>query len=519
MIHALPLSYAATMGVRAYLGCALLQTQIHCFGGFTSSDSRSSSTYTNAAADHFYIDMATFDFTDISNALSDWTVIQDDSPLEVTGFVQTASFNQSKLLIYGGSNNGGTNLRNPFMEFDSSSRSWTTLATHGNYTRFGSLIALDDSQKVWTWYLSSWPSINLAFSSQHRNTAFNVTSSVYEFDFQKLQWIQFPGEPNTYTRYQHSSTLIPSRNIIYIIGGMNRNPGGVDFGADMLEIRTFDTVASTWGAIRGSVGNSQNITSRVSHTATYIANTNVFLIYGGDASDTVDTTVLTDYAYLYDYTNNVYTLLNFESGQGAGARTGHAAVAYESYVMIMFGVNSKHELLQDVHVLNMTNATSPAWVGTPLPSPSSSSVSKSGLSSGAIAGIVVAAVVASIVLTAALIFMMYRTRKQQKELELEATDPRRASLTKYMILSAKSTAYCKPTMMNQEQTLTNKDCYPITKTPMVPTGSKTVSSAGGDTLFCHQSVDSTIKPTSQQEPSKPYSADESTGRAKPNGDC
>jgi hypothetical protein len=64
--------------------------------------------------------------------------------------------------------------------------------------------------------------------------------------------------------------------------------------------------------------------------------------------------------------------------------------------MIMFGVNSKHELLQDVHVLNMTNVTSPAWVGTPLPSPSSSSISKSGLSSGAIAGIVVAAVVASV---------------------------------------------------------------------------------------------------------------------------
>jgi hypothetical protein len=74
-------------------------------------------------------------------------------------------------------------------------------------------------------------------------------------------------------------------------------------------------------------------------------------------------------------------------------------------------------------------------------------------------------------------------------------------------------------MMNQEQLPTNKDCYPIAKTPMTPTGSKTVSSAGGDTLFSHQSVDSTLKPTSHQEPIKPYSADESTDRAKPSGDC
>jgi hypothetical protein len=42
----------------------------------------------------------------------------------------------------------------------------------------------------------------------------------------------------------------------------------------------------------------------------------------------IDTAVLVDYAYLFDYTNNVYTPLNFDAGQGAGARTGHVGKSY-----------------------------------------------------------------------------------------------------------------------------------------------------------------------------------------------
>ncbi|SAM00547.1 hypothetical protein [Absidia glauca] len=510
MVHAVSLSFAATMGVRAYLGCALLQTQLHCFGGFTGTDSGSSSTYTNAAADHFYLDMATFDFADTSNAMSNWTIAKDAFPLEPTGFVFAASLNQSKLLTFGGATNSGSDLLNPFMEFDSSNNSWTPLSSYGNYTRFGSLVTLDDSPKVWTW---------VKFK---RNATYNATSSVYEFDFQKLQWTQFPGDPNTYTRYQHSSTLIPSRNIIYIIGGMNRNPGGVDFGADMLEIRTFDTVASTWGAIRGSVSNSQNITPRNFHTATYIANTTVILIYGGDASDTIDTAILTDYAYLYDYANNVYTPLSFEAGQGAGARTGHVAVAYSLYVIIMFGVNSKHELLQDLHVLNMTNATSPTWIGAPLLPPSFPIGSGPGLSSGAIAGIVVAAVVASISLTAAIIFIMYRKRKQQKEFELETTDPRRLSMTESIILADKAKGYYNLTTMSQVQSPTSEAGYSIPGLPMTSSGPQTIISAGTATVVNDQFVYNTSPPTSptfHHEPIKPFFAEDGLNRAKPDGDC
>jgi hypothetical protein len=112
----------------------LLQTQIHCFGGFTGTDSGSSSTYTNAAADHFYLDMTTFDFADTSNAMSNWTIAKDAFPLEPTGFVHAASLNQSKLLTFGGATNSGSDLLNPFMEFDPSNNSWTPLSTYGNYT-------------------------------------------------------------------------------------------------------------------------------------------------------------------------------------------------------------------------------------------------------------------------------------------------------------------------------------------------------------------------------------------------
>ncbi|KAI8332353.1 hypothetical protein BC941DRAFT_129007 [Chlamydoabsidia padenii] len=305
---------AATMGVRAYLGCSLVKNQIHCFGGYTGVDSESSSIYQNPSADHFYLDMSTFNFNDTSTAMSNWTITKDSATLEATGFVQATSMaNQSKLLLYGGTSPTGSNLLNPFMMYDPVSGNWDSVTTYGNYTRFGSFVNLDDTQKVWTW-------------GGVFNATWNVTSYAYTLSFQTLLWEPIAGDTaNTYTRYQHSSTLVPSKNTIYILGGMNRNlePGKVDFGADMLEVRTFNTMTSSWGTLHATVSNGQNITPRNFHTATPITNTTVFLIYGGDASDTRNTAVLNDYAYLFDYSNNVYTPVNFDAGIGAGARTGH----------------------------------------------------------------------------------------------------------------------------------------------------------------------------------------------------
>ncbi|SAL98888.1 hypothetical protein [Absidia glauca] len=75
---------------------------------------------------------------------------------------------------------------------------------------------------------------------------------------------------NNYTRYQHSATLIDSS--IYIIGGWNTHvflPNNPDFGADMLEIRTYQTVDGTWGTIRAEGrADGQTITPRSQHSAT-----------------------------------------------------------------------------------------------------------------------------------------------------------------------------------------------------------------------------------------------------------
>ncbi|KAI8332354.1 hypothetical protein BC941DRAFT_129017 [Chlamydoabsidia padenii] len=181
--------------------------------------------------------------------------------------------------------------------------------------------------------------------------------------------------------------------------------------------------------------------------------------------------------------------------------------------MIMFGVNSRHELLQDLHVLNMTNVTSPTWLGAPVPSPISDNINSgpSELSPGAIAGIVVGAVVASIALTAALIYMMYRKRKQRKEFELEKTDPRRMSLTESMILTDKQQEDYYNGSKLQSPTIQR---YSIPATRTVINGVTT-------TISNDHSVYSSSSPISPafNEPIKPFFPGEESNRVKPDGDC
>jgi hypothetical protein len=77
------------------------------------------------------------------------------------------------------------------------------------------------------------------------------------------------------------------------------------------------------------------------------------------------------------------------------------AISYQSYILIMFGINNNRQLLTDVHVLDVSNLTQPTWLSEQLPNPSNDDNNKalngeSRLSTGAIAGIVVAAVVAAV---------------------------------------------------------------------------------------------------------------------------
>ncbi|ORZ05363.1 hypothetical protein BCR42DRAFT_179113, partial [Absidia repens] len=293
------------------------------------------------------------------------------------------------------------------------------------------------------------------------------------------QWTVVPQNPSTTCgRFQHTATLAPTTNTIYIIGGKCRRPSGVANGANMLEIHSYDTIQSSWLISQATTDNAQAIAPRAKHTTTLISGTNSFLIYGGEGADNPNVTIVSDYAYLYDFDKSVFTQLSLDSDVGAGPRTAHNAVAYKSYVMIMFGFNSQSEMLNDLRVLNATDLSALYWLGDSPPTDGSSVPrpgSNSSLSTGATAGIAVAAAVVGIGLTAALIYIVYRKRKQRKAFILEHTDPRRHPL-----------GHDNPAYVLAGEN-DNDDAYPMNSTDVATT----------------TAVDS-IKPTETEEKTKPF---------------
>lgn len=113
-----------------------------------------------------------------------------------------------------------------------------------------------------------------------------------------------------------------------------------------------------------------------------------------------------------------------------------------------------------------------------------------------------------------MIFIMYRKRKQQKEFELETTDPRRLPMTESINLDDKAKGYYNLMTMSQVQSPTSEAGN--------SSGPRTIISAGTATVVNDQSVYNTSPPTSptfHHEPIKPYFAEDGLNRVKPDGDC
>ncbi|ORZ14801.1 hypothetical protein BCR42DRAFT_417701 [Absidia repens] len=130
-------SSAATVTPRAYLGCALVQEKIHCYGGLTGIYIPGS--YNNPIGDHIFLDLETLDFNNFSSAQTSWTTntgaIGADLVVDNGYQLATSMSNGAKFVVYGGFGPGkGTNvLPNPFLLYDPPTNTWSTLPTYGNY--------------------------------------------------------------------------------------------------------------------------------------------------------------------------------------------------------------------------------------------------------------------------------------------------------------------------------------------------------------------------------------------------
>ncbi|ORZ14596.1 hypothetical protein BCR42DRAFT_452348 [Absidia repens] len=399
---------AITIMARGFTGCSLVLDQIHCFGGYIGVSQMANDSYLNPLSDHFILDLSQFDLTDTSTGYANWTILQPtgSSPKTPVGFPQTASIDGKKKFIVFGGASGQQVLQDPVMVYDPANDNWSSIPTYGNYTRFGTIVDIPQSQTLWSW------------GGQYNNT-WVTAPYVNILEYVTNTWKRQPIDTsNNYSRYQHTATFVESTNTIYIIGGYNTHLYVVadDVGAPMLEVRTFNTLDSTWGVNRASTADGRNISTRTQHTATYIPNSNSILIYGGASAESEKVVMVDDYAYLYDYSTNKYTFLNLAPESGAGKRKGHSAISYKSYVMIMFGLGTHNNLFNDLHVLNLSNLTNIHWLtaSTSDPSRPVASDADSGLSRGAIAGIAVAAAVVFIGVIAGIIFIFRRKNQQKK---------------------------------------------------------------------------------------------------------
>ncbi|KAI8079818.1 uncharacterized protein BX664DRAFT_352981 [Halteromyces radiatus] len=422
------LSTADVATPRAYLGCSLVLNQIYCYGGYVP-DSGSNGTQYNTLSSNFYsLDMSSFDFNgNVSTAQNNWTTITNTvgaNLLIPLGFHSTAGISgQSKFLMYGGVSN--TAMNNPIVMYDPPSRTWSSVPIWGNYSDQTAIVDLSQTQSLWTW-------------GGNVNSSTTVAPNIaYIFNYGISQWTNVPGDTqNTNVRYSYTATL-GNNNRIYMIGGFEDQPGAIYAtpATNMLQVRWYDTVSKNWGTDQATIVNSNlaTVSQRAYHTTTQIPGSNKFLVYGGSVFIGSQNTIPNDYAYTYDYVAKQYSLLNLGTG-GAGRRSGHQAVAYKSYIFILFGFDDLLLLRNDINVLDVSNATNPVWVtpnrnstnptGSSNPTSSNTESASSRISQGTTAGIAVAAAIVGIAIFAGILFLVYRRKQKQRQFELEDLDPR-----------------------------------------------------------------------------------------------
>ncbi|KAK4509388.1 uncharacterized protein ATC70_007739 [Mucor velutinosus] len=112
------------------------------------------------------------------------------------------------------------------------------------------------------------------------------------------------------------------------------------------------------------------------HTANLLPYSGKILIYGGATDDGNEKhpSAVSDYLYLFDSKTLEYTRVDdYEQSQGAGPRFGHSAILCNNTLFVLFGVNQKGLITNEVYFLSLEGSAT--WLKSfSLSSSSSSSV-------------------------------------------------------------------------------------------------------------------------------------------------
>ncbi|CAO3647951.1 unnamed protein product [Cunninghamella blakesleeana] len=230
----------------------------------------------------------------------------------------------------------------------------------------------------------------------------------------------------------HSLTLV--ENTIYKIGGsvtyINKTLD-IDYqhSASLKDMVTFDTKSMKW-SIFTAIGPRPS--NRDYHSATYIPDKKLILIYGGATIINQDVVALENDKYvIYNITSNTY--MGIEEPRDTPfpkERFGHYATLYNSkYLLLMFGSIRDSKPAGIINVLNITDPLNPIYI----PNFNGSNQEEQDANANhrlSTTTLIIIIVISIAVLLAFFIAFIYYIRRKMKEkranIQLEKEDPRKS---------------------------------------------------------------------------------------------
>ncbi|KAI8638425.1 hypothetical protein BD408DRAFT_24040 [Parasitella parasitica] len=226
----------------------------------------------------------------------------------------------------------------------------------------GTAVSVPSRKRIYYWG---------GLSGQYPGNPINSTTVLHlSGDF---SWSICPGvlPLGVVTRFGHTATLDKEGiNIFYIGGRIRTNKTANDTQPipyyniiPMNDILTYNTFDASWN-LRYSPS-APTMSSRYMHTANLLPYSGKILIYGGatDDGNEKQPSAVSDYLYLFDSKTLEYTRVDdYEQNQGAGPRFGHSAVLCNNTLFVLFGVNAKGLITNDIYFLSLSGSAT--WLNS-----------------------------------------------------------------------------------------------------------------------------------------------------------
>ncbi|CAO3621692.1 unnamed protein product [Cunninghamella echinulata] len=249
----------------------------------------------------------------------------------------------------------------------------------------------------------------------------NNTATLY--DFKNSTWSNKIIDPTFYGWFgvaNHTSTL--AGTTIYRIGGSQiSSEEAATFPLSLMY--TFSTTAMKW-----SVNETKGIrpSDREHHTATYLPDKNLILLYGGSIILGGSASFLEDNYVIYNITSNSYVRIEETVYYPfSKKRFGHYATLYNSnYLVLMFGYTENFQASDAINILNITDPLKPIWIINTETTIDENN-ENNGLSKTTLIIIIVITIITVLsIILGIVIYLRRKNRKDKEIIQLEKEDPR-----------------------------------------------------------------------------------------------